>query len=297
MLVSSQGPLQLVFAQSAAVELYPPSWQAKQRAGPSTGSGLPDGQQHLEAVSHQEQQQQEDDHFAQSSQEQQQQQQQQQLDEAGVSVAAADGGGGGGGGGAGRAAAGMEPAAAADASSNSSQATGPVGGLIWSWPGEPGNGTLHVADANGGTTAAVAAAEEAAAAGSCGVDTADTGSPPHSQSKAPPDCLMVWLGPLSTSPALTHLQLTYSTSPWLLLNPETGETQEGLSQDLGRLLKRRYYLVEKARGASMVGLLMGTLGAVGYLEVLQELKRLAKEVSSCLSVLQHTMTTKSGCFH
>jgi diphthamide biosynthesis protein 2 len=89
---------------------------------------------------------------------------------------------------------------------------------------------------------------------------------------------MFWMGPLNSSPALTHLQLTHSTSPWLLLNPQTGETQQGLSQDLARLLKRRYYLVEKARGAAMVGLLVGTLGAVGYLEVLQELKVLAKEV-------------------
>jgi diphthamide biosynthesis protein 2 len=89
---------------------------------------------------------------------------------------------------------------------------------------------------------------------------------------------MVWLGPFN-SPALTHLQLTYSTSPWLLLNPASCTAEHGLLPDLQRLLKRRYYLVERARAASMVGLLVGTLGAAGYLQALSRVRQLAAQVS------------------
>ncbi|WIA08592.1 hypothetical protein OEZ85_008021 [Tetradesmus obliquus] len=85
---------------------------------------------------------------------------------------------------------------------------------------------------------------------------------------------MVWLGPFS-SPALTHLQLTYSARPWLLLDPASCSAEQGLLPELQRLLKRRYYMVERARGASMVGLLVGTLGAAGYLEALTRVRQLA----------------------
>jgi diphthamide biosynthesis protein 2 len=54
--------------------------------------------------------------------------------------------------------------------------------------------------------------------------------------------------------------------------------QEGLSPELQRLLKRRYFLVEKAKGAQLVGLLVGTLGPAGYLQVLQRLQQLVKQV-------------------
>ncbi|WIA28647.1 hypothetical protein OEZ86_011183 [Tetradesmus obliquus] len=51
--------------------------------------------------------------------------------------------------------------------------------------------------------------------------------------------------------------------------------EQGLLPELQRLLKRRYYMVERARGASMVGLLVGTLGAAGYLEALTRVRQLA----------------------
>lgn len=98
---------------------------------------------------------------------------------------------------------------------------------------------------------------------------------PSSSSSSLPQ--MVWLGPLS-SPALTHLQLSHASCTWLLLDLDSQGVSQGLSPGLDRLLKRRYYLVERARGSSMVGLLVGTLGAAGYKTALEQLRRLAAEV-------------------
>eukprot|EP00775_Hariotina_reticulata_P010493 gene10493-10653_t len=72
-------------------------------------------------------------------------------------------------------------------------------------------------------------------------------------------------------------QLTFNTHSWLLLDAAAHAVQRGLADGLERLLKRRYYLVERARGASMVGLLVGTLGAAGYLTALQQLRALATQ--------------------
>lgn len=118
----------------------------------------------------------------------------------------------------------------------------PIGGLIWQLPGNTTpTSTQHTGGSSGGAA--------------------------H----------MVWLGP-SASPALTHLQLSFASNPWLLLDPDTQAAAAGLSPGLDRLMKRRYYLVERARGASMVGLLVGTLGAAGYKTALEQLRRLAGEV-------------------
>jgi diphthamide biosynthesis enzyme Dph1/Dph2-like protein len=110
---------------------------------------------------------------------------------------------------------------------------------------------------------------------------------------------MVWLGPPSSS-ALTHLQLSFASCRWLLLDPETQGIAKGLSPGLDRVLKRRYYLVEKARGAAMVGLLVGTLGAAGYKTALEQLRRLASKVG--FSHGHRQRTTHSGpcclqCMH
>ncbi len=51
---------------------------------------------------------------------------------------------------------------------------------------------------------------------------------------------------------------------------------QGLPGTVGKLLRRRYYLVEKARNASIVGILVGTLGVAGYLEAVDHVRNLAK---------------------
>lgn len=86
--------------------------------------------------------------------------------------------------------------------------------------------------------------------------------------------LMLWVGPPS-GPALTCLQLCHSSARWAAFDPAYGSRIEGLSPEVGRLLKRRYYLVEKAKQAQIVGLLVGTLGSAGYLQTLHHIRSLA----------------------
>ena len=69
---------------------------------------------------------------------------------------------------------------------------------------------------------------------------------------APGDCVWVWVGP-DDSPALTQLQLGLAECHWAMLEPGEGRWQEGLPLDITKTLRRRYYLVEKARNARIVG--------------------------------------------
>ncbi|KAG2484510.1 hypothetical protein HYH03_016653 [Edaphochlamys debaryana] len=91
-------------------------------------------------------------------------------------------------------------------------------------------------------------------------------------------CLHVWVGPEGSS-AQQVLQLTHSTAEWLSYDPAEGaegRVREGLADDTRRLLKRRNFLVEKARAANIVGILVGTLGTGGFLDVISCLRRLVE---------------------
>ena len=65
---------------------------------------------------------------------------------------------------------------------------------------------------------------------------------------------------------------------------------QGVPGTVGRVLRRRYFLVEKARNASIVGILVGTLGVAGYLDVVDRVRELAKR---CASWAGKTTT----CYH
>ncbi|KAG2430011.1 hypothetical protein HYH02_013839 [Chlamydomonas schloesseri] len=106
------------------------------------------------------------------------------------------------------------------------------------------------------------------------------------------DCLYVWVGP-SGEGASSHtvLQMTHSSCEWLSYDPATastataadgtaggtaggGDVQRGVSEETRRLLKRRNFLVEKARAANIVGILVSTLATGGFLDVISALRRL-----------------------
>ncbi|CAI9587364.1 unnamed protein product [Staurois parvus] len=72
-------------------------------------------------------------------------------------------------------------------------------------------------------------------------------------------------------PTLSNLLLTWPRCPFFSFNPETGEgRKEGLN--VNRALMKRFYLIEKARDARVVGILVGTLGVSDYLSALAHLK-------------------------
>ena len=89
----------------------------------------------------------------------------------------------------------------------------------------------------------------------------------------PGDCLWLWLGD-DDAPALTELLMTQSRwvglsvecqgmqrpdhmhvhrGQWALLNPQSGEVRGGVPQEILRTLRKRNFLVEKARNANIVG--------------------------------------------
>ena len=58
---------------------------------------------------------------------------------------------------------------------------------------------------------------------------------------------------------LTVVLMTFRVHRCVTYNPETNKTVEIDSKDSSKTLARRYYLVERARDAQRVGVLMGTL--------------------------------------
>lgn len=88
------------------------------------------------------------------------------------------------------------------------------------------------------------------------------------------DTLIVWLGP--EGPALTNIMLTYNATAVVRYDPD----EKSLLTDVAnqsKLLRRRYYLVERAKDANIIGIVIGTLGVVGFQEVICKIKRLVKE--------------------
>ncbi|XP_075567480.1 2-(3-amino-3-carboxypropyl)histidine synthase subunit 2 [Pelecanus crispus] len=87
------------------------------------------------------------------------------------------------------------------------------------------------------------------------------------------DCAMFYVG--AEGLALTSFMLTWNCCPFSSFDPATGcGRRETLN--VSRALMRRLYLVERARDARVVGILVGTLGVAGYLAVLQHLRELLR---------------------
>ncbi|KAM3914328.1 2-(3-amino-3-carboxypropyl)histidine synthase subunit 2 [Leptodactylus fuscus] len=72
---------------------------------------------------------------------------------------------------------------------------------------------------------------------------------------------------------LSNLLLTWPRCTFYSFNPATNESRrEGVH--VNRALMKRFYLIEKARDAQVVGILVGTLGVSDYLSALSHLKSL-----------------------
>ena len=98
----------------------------------------------------------------------------------------------------------------------------------------------------------------------------------------PAECSLVWVG--SSSPALLRTLMSLplhsdgSPIPCAQYEPVTSfwSPSAGQKEDAARLLKRRYYLVERAKDASIVGIIAGTLSVAGARRALDRVRRLAE---------------------
>lgn len=85
------------------------------------------------------------------------------------------------------------------------------------------------------------------------------------------DYLLFWIG--SDNSAFANVVLTFNGCDIVRYDA----TENCLVTDLShqrRILKRRYYLVEKAKDANIIGILVGTLGVAGYLHMISQMKEL-----------------------
>ncbi|KAL4297005.1 hypothetical protein GQ457_12G007650 [Hibiscus cannabinus] len=85
------------------------------------------------------------------------------------------------------------------------------------------------------------------------------------------DYLLLWIGPENS--AFSNAVLTFNGCEIVRYDATEDQLVTDVSQQK-RILKRRYYLVERAKDANMVGILVGTLGVAGYLHMIHQMKEL-----------------------
>lgn len=87
-------------------------------------------------------------------------------------------------------------------------------------------------------------------------------------------CAFIYFGqPDSTT--LINLMLTFNQSSFFIYNPND-QVLELTNVNMNRALMKRYYLVECAKDANIVGIVAGTLGVAKYKEIIDHLKALIK---------------------
>ena len=77
------------------------------------------------------------------------------------------------------------------------------------------------------------------------------------------------------SPTLTNLMMTYNKCPFFTYDPEKRYGRRE-TLNINRALMKRFYMIERARDANVVGIVAGTLGVKDYLAVINHLKTLLK---------------------
>lgn len=87
------------------------------------------------------------------------------------------------------------------------------------------------------------------------------------------DYMLVWIG--QEGPAFSNVMLTYNACGVARYDSVRNILARNVPSQ-NRTLKRRYYLVERAKDADIVGIVVGTLGIAGYREAICHLKKLIK---------------------
>ncbi|KAF8935118.1 Diphthamide biosynthesis protein 2 [Dissophora ornata] len=75
------------------------------------------------------------------------------------------------------------------------------------------------------------------------------------------------------SPTLSNIMMTHSKCEVYSYNPEKNEGRLESAQ-VNKALMRRYFLVQKAKDADVIGIAVGTLGVASYMKMIQHLKAL-----------------------
>ncbi|XP_041670245.1 2-(3-amino-3-carboxypropyl)histidine synthase subunit 2 [Cheilinus undulatus] len=83
------------------------------------------------------------------------------------------------------------------------------------------------------------------------------------------DYSMFYVG--QEGPILTNFMMTWNRCSFSSFDPKT-MTGRSESLSINRALMKRYYAIERAKDANVVGILVGTLGVKDYLTVIQQLK-------------------------
>ncbi|KAK2641962.1 hypothetical protein Ddye_023725 [Dipteronia dyeriana] len=83
------------------------------------------------------------------------------------------------------------------------------------------------------------------------------------------DYLLFWIG--SDNSAFANVVFTFNGCEIVRYDATEDSLVTDVSQQL-RILKRRYYLVEKAKDANIIGILVGTLGVAGYLDMIHQMR-------------------------
>lgn len=87
------------------------------------------------------------------------------------------------------------------------------------------------------------------------------------------DYLLYWIG--EDNSAFSNIALTFNKCDIVRYDTVANQFTRDVSH-LMKILRRRYYLVEKAKDANIVGILVGTLGVAGYLNIIEQMKNLIK---------------------
>lgn len=87
------------------------------------------------------------------------------------------------------------------------------------------------------------------------------------------NCSCFYIG--GESLTLKNLMMTLNKCMFYSYYPETKNSRRE-SLNVNRMLMKRYYLIERAKDADIVGILVGTLGVSKYLDILNHLKNVIK---------------------
>ena len=89
------------------------------------------------------------------------------------------------------------------------------------------------------------------------------------------DYTIVYIG--TESRDLTNLMMNLNKNVFYTYNPVTSTARKE-NASVNKLLMKRYFMVEKAKEANIVGIVAGTLGVANYLDVIKRLKDLLQKV-------------------